>query len=242
MIVDLIIPAHNEESNIDPLFDALSALPSDVIRRVILADNGSTDDTAVRAAERGAIVVREPRRGYGGACLKALAWIRVNDEPPPDVVVFLDADLSDDPAELPRLLAPIEAGRAELVIGSRIRRAEPGALNLAQRFGNRLACALMRLLAAARYTDLGPFRAVRWAALARLDMCDRTWGWTVEMQMKAAIIDLSVEEVDVNYRRRRSGKSKISGTLRGVLTAGTRIIATLVLLRMRRSAIRRAAL
>lgn len=240
MIVDLVIPALDEAPNLPALFDALDRHRA-TLRRVVLADNGSTDGTPELAAARGAIVVREPRRGYGGACLAALARL-AEERPPPDVVVFLDADLSDDPDALPDLLAPIAAGRAELVVGSRVRRAEPGALNVVQRFGNGLACAMMRGLAGARWSDLGPFRAIAWPALQRLAMADRTWGWTVEMQMKAALVGLAVAEVDVPYRRRGAGRSKISGTLRGVVAAGSKIIATILLLRLRRRAVRAAAL
>jgi glycosyltransferase involved in cell wall biosynthesis len=240
MHCDLIIPAFNERPNVDALFHALRPLRGASIRHVVLADNGSTDGTPGAASAHGAVVVREPRRGYGAACLKALAWCAALDERP-DVVVFLDADLSDDPAALPALLAPIARGEADLVIGSRVRRAEPGALNLVQRFGNGLACALMARLGGRRYTDLGPFRAVRWTTLERLAMADTTWGWTVEMQMKAAILGVRAAEVDVPYRVRRWGRSKISGTVRGVLAAGTKIIATILALWWRRGEIARGA-
>ncbi|MHC4427565.1 MAG: glycosyltransferase family 2 protein [Planctomycetota bacterium] len=232
MRCDLIIPALDEASNIDALFDELEAFCADAagpLRHVILADNGSTDGTPEKAARRGAVVVREPQRGYGAACLKALSWIEALDDPP-DVAVFLDADLSDDPRALPELLAPIAEGRAEITIGSRPRRADPGALNVVQRFGNGLACRLMKLASGRRYHDLGPFRAVRWATLQRLDMRDRTWGWTVELQLKAAFMKIPVVEVDVPYRRRSSGRSKISQSLTGVVRAGTKIIATIVAL------------
>ena len=197
------------------------------MRRVIVADNGSSDGTAEAAGARGAVVVSEPRRGYGAACLAALEWIEQAGDPP-DVVAFLDADLADDPAALGLVLAPLEAGEADLVIGSRVRRAAPGALNPAQRFGNRLACAMMAVLGGRRFSDLGPFRAVRWAALERLAMADRTWGWTVEMQMKAAILAVPTAEVDVPYRRRRGGRSKIIITIlalwwrRGAIAAADR--------------------
>lgn len=235
MIIDLVIPALNEQPNIDALFDELdraaAALPADVrLRHRVLADNGSTDDTAVLARARGAIVVCEPARGYGAACLRALGWI-AEQSPSPDVIAFLDADLADDPTALPELIAPLTRDGTVLVIGSRIRRAEPGALNTVQRFGNRFACTLIRGLAGQRYSDLGPFRAIRREALERLRMADRTWGWTVEMQMKAAMLGLPVAEVDVPYRRRRFGRSKISGTVRGVAAAGTRILTTIVRLR-----------
>jgi glycosyltransferase involved in cell wall biosynthesis len=234
---DLIIPALNERVNIEALFDALEPARGAAIRHVILADNGSTDGTAEAAAARGAIVVHEPQRGYGAACLKALEWIAGLDESP-DVVAFLDADLSDDPTALPEVLAPIDRGEAEIVIGSRVRRAEPGALNVVQRFGNALACAMMAVLGGRRYRDLGPFRAVTWPALLTLGMADRTWGWTVEMQMKAALMKMRVAEVDVPYRRRREGRSKISGTVRGVVTAGSKIILTILALWWRRRSIR----
>ncbi len=228
MRCDLVIPAFNEAANIEALFAALAPLRGNVIRHVVLADNGSTDGTAQAATSYGAVVVGEPRRGYGAACLAALDWIGRLDEPP-ECVAFLDADLADDPAALPAVLAPIEAGRAELVIGDRTRLAEPGALNFVQRFGNGFACRLMALLTGRRYRDLGPLRAVRWTTLKRLQMADRTWGWTVEMQAKAALLAIPTEEVDVPYRRRAGGRSKISGTVRGVAAAGTKILLVIVL-------------
>ena len=227
---DLIIPAFNEASNVEPLFDALQPVRQSLLRHVVLADNGSTDDTPAIAARRGATVVREPRRGYGAACLKAIEWL---DDDPPDIVAFLDADLSDDPAALPTVIEPIERGDADLVIGSRVRLAEPGALNLVQRFGNGLACQLMWLTTGRRYHDLGPMRAVRWKTLRELAMADRTWGWTVEMQAKAALAGVPTLEVDVPYRRRRHGRSKISGTVGGVVTAGTKIILTIFAVRLK---------
>ena len=226
MRCDLIIPALNEVATIDAVLEAVEAFRGDPLRHVILADNGSTDGTPDKAAARGAVVVCEERRGYGAACHKALEWIAELPEPP-DVVAFLDADLSDDPSALPSLLEPIAQGKAELVIGSRVRLAEPGALNLVQRFGNGLACLLMWLTTGHRYHDLGPFRAIRWETLQRLAMTDRTWGWTVEMQAKAALAKVPVLEVNVPYRRRAAGRSKISGTVSGVARAGTRIILTI---------------
>ncbi|MCH7546620.1 MAG: glycosyltransferase family 2 protein [Planctomycetes bacterium] len=225
---DLIIPAYNEVENIDALFEALKPLREvGIIRHVVLADNNSTDLTGEAALRHDAIVVHEPRRGYGAACLKAIDWIANQDGPLPDILAFLDADLSDDPAALPKLLAPIEAGKADITIGRRTRYAEPGSLTMVQRSGNRLACFLMRCLGGRQYHDLGPFRIVRWDTLMRLSMADQTWGWTVEMQMKAALLDIPVVEVDVPYRRRRGGRSKISGTVRGVAAAGTKIILTI---------------
>ncbi len=222
----LIIPARNEAPNIPALFEALAALPAGVIDPIMLCDNGSTDDTAALAAARGAVVVHEPRPGYGGACLAGLRHL-ASQATPPAAVAFFDADLADDPAALPRLLEPIFLGDADLVIGSRHRLAEPGALDPHQRFGNRLACGLLRLTTGRRYTDLGPMRALSWAALQRLEMRDTTWGWTVEMQFKAATLGLRVLEIDVAYRKRLAGKSKISGSLVGSWKAGTKIIATI---------------
>ena len=190
LVVDAVIPALDEEESIGAVLDALPRPP---VRRVVVADNGSTDRTADVARAHGADVVREPRRGYGAACLRALEALRPD---PPDIVLFLDADASDDPAEASRLLEPIEAGRADLVIGSRALGAqEPGALAPAQRIGNWTATRLLRLLYGVRCTDLGPFRAIRWPALAALGMADRDFGWTVEMQVKAARHGLLYEEV-----------------------------------------------
>lgn len=225
----VIVPAFNEQANIDPLFDALGAVAG-WIERVIVADNGSTDETAARSRTRGAVVVQESQRGYGAACLAAIAHVKADAQLRGNVIVFLDADLSDDPAALPVVAGPVASGEADLVIGSRVEQAEDGALNAVQRFGNALACRLMRWSTGKRYSDLGPFRAISRGALARLEMADQTWGWTVEMQMKAAQRGLRVVEVDVPYRRRRHGRSKISGTVRGVVLAGTKIIWTIVML------------
>jgi glycosyltransferase involved in cell wall biosynthesis len=226
---DLIIPALNEAPNLEALFRALGPLREEIVRHVVVADNGSTDGTPDAAAALGAVVVHESRRGYGAACLKAMAWLDDLDEPP-DAVAFLDADLSDDPGQLPALLAPIESGEADLVLGARARLAEPGALTLPQRFGNRLACALIRLLTRRRYRDLGPLRALRWTTLQGLDMADLTWGWTVEMQTKAALRGIPTLEIDVPYRPRAGGRSKISGELRTAAAAGARIITTIIAL------------
>ncbi|MCC6877166.1 MAG: glycosyltransferase family 2 protein [Sandaracinaceae bacterium] len=220
MIVDVVIPAMDEEL---ALPHVLAALPRSRVRRVVVADNGSRDGTARVAREGGAEVVHEPRRGYGAACLRALSVLRRD---PPEVVAFLDGDRSDHPEELPLLLAPIEAGRAELVVGSRVARAERGSLTPQQRVGNALACAALRWVYRARYTDLGPFRAIRWDALEKLGMRDLDYGWTVEMQIRAARAGLRHEEVCVSYRP-RIGRSKVSGTLRGTLGASRKILWTL---------------
>lgn len=234
MTCDLIIPALNEESNIDPLFDAIDAIPSGVVRNVIIADNGSTDNTPSLAKSRGAIVVHEQKRGYGAACLKAIEWIE-NQNDPPEIIAFLDADLSDDPAALPDLLAPIISGKAQIVLGSRTKLAEPGSLNTVQRFGGGLACLLISLTAGKRYSDLGPFRAASWQSFKQLKMVDQTWGWTVELQMKAALLKMDIVEIDVPYRCRAHGKSKISGTVRGIISAGTKIITTIIGIWLKRS-------
>jgi glycosyltransferase involved in cell wall biosynthesis len=221
--VDVLIPALNEEASL-PL--VLAALPHPPVRRVVVADNGSADGTARVAREGGAVVVEAPRRGYGSACLAGIAWIAAHD--PPDLLVFVDADYSDHPEELPQLIAPILAGRADLVIGSRVLgRRERGALLPQARAGNLVACWLIRLLYRHRYTDLGPFRAVTWEALRRLEMADPDFGWTAEMQVKALARGLAVAEVPVSYRR-RVGVSKITGTLSGTLRAGYKILWTVL--------------
>lgn len=239
MTFAILIPALDEEG---PLARVLADLPrvgqtvaftggvALTLMRVVVVDNGSRDRTAEVARAAGAQVVSEPRRGYGQACLAGLADLRSH---PPDVVVFLDADHSDDPRELPLLLAPIAAGRAQLVIGSRVLGAhESGAFTPVQAFGNRLAAWLMRVMWGAAFTDLGPFRAIRWDALTQLRMRDRDYGWTVEMQSRALKHRLTCEEVAVSYRRRRQGKSKVAGTLRGVFGASIKILFTLARVRL----------
>jgi glycosyltransferase involved in cell wall biosynthesis len=224
--IDLIIPARDEESNIVALLDAV---PTGFFRHVIVADNGSTDRTAALAREHGATVVYEAQPGYGAACLAGLKWIEnLGDGRAPLVVAFVDADLADDPAELPGLSEPITGGRADMTIGTRANLALPGALDPHQRFGNWLACRLIAAGTGRRYRDLGPMRVVRWRSMTELNMQDRTWGWTVEMQYKAARLGLRVVEIDVPYRKRRSGKSKISGSLIGSVRAGGKIISTIV--------------
>lgn len=218
--VDVIIPAFNEERSIGLVLDAL---PTGRVRRVVVVDNGSTDATARCARERGARVVREPRRGYGSACLAGIAALEGGPSPP-EIVVFLDGDYSDHPEELERLVDPIAAGSADLVVGSRsLGRREPGALLPQARFGNWLASRLIRLLYRLEVTDLGPFRAIRWTRLRELGMSDPDFGWTVEMQVKAARRGLRYREVPVSYRK-RIGVSKITGTVSGTLRAGWKIL------------------
>jgi len=221
----VIIPALNEEAS---LGHVLADLPSG-LAEVIVADNGSSDGTVGVACQGGARVVEATRLGYGSACLAGIAALSEKV----DIVVFLDADYSDHPNELLRVVKPIVEGRADLVIGSRVLGdAQPGSLLPQQRFGNWLATRLIRLLFGHRYSDLGPFRAVSRSALQRLAMHDPTYGWTVEMQIRALQEGLAVTEVPVSYRR-RIGRSKIAGTVKGTLGAGFKILATVFLLRLR---------
>ncbi|HET8796450.1 MAG TPA: glycosyltransferase family 2 protein [Thermoanaerobaculia bacterium] len=220
MPVALIIPALDEEHAIGPL---LAAIDRRVVRDVIVGDNGSRDATAAVARSGGAEVVPVAERGYGAACAGALARIASDV----DVVLFMDADGSDDPAEIPLVLDPILRGDADLVIGSRARGVvERGALTPQQRFGNWLATRLIALLLGHRYTDLGPFRAIRRDLLDRIAMRDRRYGWTVEMQIRALQLGARIAEVPVRYRR-RVGRSKISGTVTGVVKAGWWILYTI---------------
>ena len=221
----MLIPAHNEGRAIGQV---LGEIPAGLVQEVLVVDNASTDDTAAAAGAAGATVVAEPRPGYGRACLAGLAYYAAQPAGrTPEIIVFLDGDHSDFPEEMPTLLAPILSGTADLVIGSRaLGQRERGALLPQQRFGNWLAAKLLRLRYGGTTTDLGPFRAVTAAALARIGMADTTYGWTVEMQVKAARLGLRVVEVPVRYRR-RIGTSKISGTVRGTLGAGYKILWTI---------------
>lgn len=214
----LIIPALDEESAIGAL---LAAIDRQVVRDVIVGDNGSRDATAEIARRGGAIVVHVAERGYGAACAGALTKLA----PDVDIVLFMDADGSDDPSEIPLVLAPIVRDEADLVIGAR-KTIELGALTPQQRFGNWLATRLIALLHHHRYTDLGPFRAIRRELLDRIAMRDRRYGWTVEMQVRALQLGARVTEVPVRYRK-RVGKSKISGTITGVVKAGWWILYTI---------------
>ena len=224
--VTLVIPALDEEASIS---DVLDGVDRSLVDTIIVADNGSTDSTAERARAHGAVVVREARRGYGSACLTALREVADHD-----IFVFMDADGSDDPTEIDRLLDALRQNDADIVIGSRVLgNAEPGALTPIQRFGNALTCTLVRWFWGVRYTDLGPFRAVRAAALRRLDMRDPDFGWTIEMQVKAAQHGMKVVEVPVSYRVRRAGRSKVSGTLSGSWNAGRRILGYVLSAKLR---------
>ncbi len=222
--VAVVIPAVDEE---EALPRVLFEIPHDLVSEVVVVDNGSTDRTAEVARAGGARVVHEPRRGYGAACLAGIAAV-----PDSDVIVFLDGDHSDFPDDLRLLLPPVLRGEADLVIGSRmVDRASRAALLPQARFGNWLATFLMRLLFGIRCTDLGPFRVIRRQALMALGMQDRDYGWTVEMQLRAHFGQLRVTEVPVRYRR-RLGRSKISGTVRGVVLAGWKILGTIARYRL----------
>jgi glycosyltransferase involved in cell wall biosynthesis len=225
--IAFIIPALNEEAALPIMLDGLRAALDAAAcadADIVVVDNGSRDATAAVAQEHGARVVCEPRRGYGWACLAGIAALSSDAE----IVVFLDADGSDDPEDLTRLLDPVRQGVAQLALGSRTAAARTaGAFTPQQAFGNWLATGLMRLLFGARYTDLGPFRVIRRAALEKLQMRDTNFGWTIEMQIKAHRQGLQVLEIPVNYRERIAGVSKISGTLLGTLRAGRKILWTI---------------
>lgn len=228
--VAAVIPARDEEASLPGVLEALAAQP---VGRVVVVDNGSRDATARVAEKGGATVVSEPARGYGSACLAGLRHLSAGPAPP-EVVVFLDADHSDDPTALPRLVGPILRGDADLVLG--VRRA-PGAgsapVPLHARLGNGLVLGLARLLFGHRFRDLPPFRAISFARLRELEMDDRTWGWTLQMQLRALRHGLRIREVEVLHRPRRAGRSKISGSLAGSLRAGARMLYTLARERLR---------
>ncbi|RMG30518.1 MAG: glycosyltransferase family 2 protein [Methanobacteriota archaeon] len=219
--ISVIIPVLNEEDSIGKV---LSEIP-EYVDEVLVVDNGSRDRTVEIAAELGARVLNEPRRGYGAACLTGIAHLNA-----PDIVVFLDGDYSDYPQEMDLLVDPIIQGEAEMVIGSRIAgEASEGALTPQAIFGNWLACRLMKWLWNVSYTDLGPFRAIRYQTLLELGMKDQNYGWTVEMQIKAAQRGVRAKEVPVSYRKRFAGKSKVSGNIRGIVGAGVKILSTIFL-------------
>lgn len=216
--VALLIPILDEEQTIGAV---VAAVDRAIVDEIVVIDNGSRDLGPQRAAEAGARVVREDRRGYGSACLTGLAT--VTDA---EILLFMDGDGSDDPSEIARVLAPLAGGEVDLVIGSRVLGdAEPGALTPLQSFGNSLTCNLVRWLWGVRYSDLGPFRAIAAEALERLRMADPDFGWTIEMQVKAAQQKMRITEVPVTYRVRRGGHSKVSGTVMGSYRAGRRILA-----------------
>ncbi len=217
--ISVVIPVLNEQESIARV---LADLPERLINEVIVVDNGSTDQTAQLARDAGARVVQEPLRGYGSACLRGIA-----SADRPDVIAFIDGDYSDHPEEMARVLAPILDGHADFCVGSRVLgNREPGAIPPQARFGNWLATTLISALFGPDFTDLGPFRAIRTETLRKIDTQDTTFGWTVEMQVKAALLRVRTAEVPVSYRK-RIGASKITGTLQGTIKAGWKILFTI---------------
>lgn len=218
-IIKVIIPAYNEADSIGLVIRDIPA----TVDEIIVVSNNSTDATEENARKAGATVLREPKKGYGHACLKGMDYIAGQPEKP-GIIVFLDGDYSDYPEELEKLTAPVIEKDVDLVIGSRVKRLrEKGSMTGPQVFGNLLATSLMKLFFNARFTDLGPFRAIKYDKLLALGMEDKTYGWTVEMQLKALKKDYTYEEVPVHYRN-RIGKSKVSGTLKGAFMAGVKIL------------------
>lgn len=229
--VTVIIPALNEEEPIAGVVRAVGA--QDIAHEIIVVDNGSNDETARRARDAGARVVAEPQRGYGRACMVGVRALPAQC----DVVVFLDGDGSDCPEFLSQLVDPVLAGTHDFVIGSRTRgKREPGSMNFQQISSGWIAGLITRLLYGVRYTDMCPFRAIRRDTLDRLSMKEKTYGWNLEMQMRAARAGLRILEVPVNHRCRTGGQSKVSGTVRGTFVAGARIIATLLRIAFERKA------
>ena len=218
-VINVIIPAFNEADSIGKV---IIDIPSSV-EEIIVVNNGSTDETPQVAGKAGAIVLNEPRKGYGYACLKGMEYV-ASKEHKPDIIVFLDGDYSDYPEELPMLVKPIVEDDMDLVIGARLKDGrEGGSMTPQQVFGNWLATFLMKLFFRARFSDLGPFRAIRYEKLLQMNMEDKTYGWTVEMQLKALKHKMNYTEVPVRYRQ-RIGVSKVSGTLKGTILAGVKIL------------------
>jgi glycosyltransferase involved in cell wall biosynthesis len=222
-VVKIIIPAYNEENAIGQV---IAEIPGQLVSEVVVVNNASTDNTGQVAANAGATVLHEPIPGYGRACLKGMEYLK-QSENKPDIVVFLDGDYSDYPEEIKQIIKPILGNQADLVIGSRaLGNKEKGSMTPQQIFGNWLATRLLKILYGVKFTDLGPFRAITWTKLMELDMQDKTYGWTVEMQLKAAKNGLRCVEVPVRYRK-RIGFSKISGTVKGTVMAGYKILYTI---------------
>ena len=220
--IRVIIPALNEEKSIGKVIAAIPAW----VDEVIVSDNGSTDSTAEMAEKAGAHVIEVPVKGYGEACLKAIDYIK-NLPSPTDIVVFIDGDFSDYPEQMDRVVFPIVTENKDLVIGSRaIGKRQKGSMTIPQRAGNALATFLLRVLYGVQFTDLGPFRAIRFTSLLQIGMKDRNYGWTVEMQLKAAKYKLKTHEVAVDYKQ-RIGTSKVSGTVKGTFMAGYKILFTI---------------
>lgn len=224
-IIKVIIPAFNEELSIGKV---ISEIP-DIVSEVIIVDNNSTDSTSIVAENAGATVLFESRKGYGYACLKGMEYIShlitsENATQRPDIIVFLDGDYSDYPSELTRIVTPIIEDDVDFVLGSRVKKLrEEGSMTIPQRFGNKLATSLMKLFFNSTFTDLGPFRAIKYDKLLALNMEDKTYGWTVEMQLKALKKNYTYREIPVPYRN-RIGVSKVSGTVKGAVMAGVKIL------------------
>ena len=222
-IIDVIIPAYNEEQSIG---NVVRDIPKDFVRNIIVANNNSSDNTAAVAEGAGATVVFQPLAGYGNACLKGMEYV-ANQKVKPDIIVYLDGDYSDFPEQMIELSTPIFEDGYDMVIGSRaLGNMEKGAMMPQQIFGNWLATSLIKLIYKYNFTDLGPFRAIRYDRLIEIDMQDKTFGWTVEMQVKAAKMKLRCLEIPVKYRV-RIGVSKVSGTIRGTILAGHKILWTI---------------
>ncbi len=219
-IIKVIIPAINEEASIPKV---IAEIP-DIVSEIIVVNNGSSDNTSLAAKKAGATVIDEKNTGYGNACLKGLSYLS-NQSIQPDIVVFLDGDYSDYPSEMTKILAPILQKNVDFVIGARVSKyREKGSMTIPQRFGNWLASFLMRLIFNSKFTDLGPFRAITYSKLLSLHMQDQTYGWTVEMQLKILKQNIPYTEVPVHYKK-RIGTSKVSGTIKGAIFAGIKILS-----------------
>lgn len=219
-LIKVIIPAHNEAESIAKVIREIPAF----VEEVVVVNNASTDKTAYNAQKAGATVLHEPKMGYGYACLKGLAYLS-QQAVHPDIIVFLDGDYSDYPKEMERVVAPILTHQADFVVGARAKELQaPGSMTFQQRFGNALATTLMRWFFGSTFTDLGPFRAIRYPTLVSLQMEDKTYGWTVEMQLKALKKKVKYTEVKVSYKK-RIGQSKVSGTIKGTIFAGYKILS-----------------
>lgn len=224
MKVVVIIPAFNEENAVGKV---VAEIPKHLVDEVIVVNNNSTDKTSDAAKKEGATVLFEGTKGYGRACLKGIDYLKNTRTTPTEIVVFLDADYSDYPKQMIEMVKPIQDNKADMVIGSRaLGKREGGSMTVPQVFGNWLATSLMHLFYGHKFTDLGPFRAIRYSSLLELDMQDQTYGWTVEMQVKALKQKLRCQEMPVDYRN-RIGFSKISGTMKGTVLAGYKIITTI---------------
>ena len=218
--IDVVIPAYNEQ---DSIARVINEIPKDLVREIVVVDNNSRDKTAENAKNAGATVLSEFKQGYGNACLKGINYLYYKKNIP-DILVFLDGDYSDFPSEMNKVVEPIISNNFDMVIGSRsLGNREKGSMTLQQVFGNWLATRLMRIFYRVKYTDLGPFRAIKFDKLLKLGMQDKTYGWTIEMQIKAVKHKLKITEVPVNYKK-RIGFSKVSGTIKGTVLAGIKII------------------